>query len=233
MSGLPDAAAWLPALDLHLLAAARALVLDWPAQALLAVAGLSHLGDRWVIGGLIAAASAWLMWRGQWPRALALALLMAGQGLAVWALKDLALRPRPALGPVLADWVVVRGSSLPSGHAAAALVGYGLLAWVLLRGLAPPPARPADALADTRADALADALADAVAVARPAAAVAPLRPAWVLLPAAALALGVGISRVLLGVHYPSDVLAAWALGALWLALAVPLLERLPAWRQPR
>ncbi|SNR65016.1 phosphatase PAP2 family protein [Puniceibacterium sediminis] len=42
--------------------------------------------------------------------------------------------------------------------------------------------------------------------------------------AAILAMLVGISRVYLGVHWPSDVLAGWALGAAW-ALGVWLLAR--------
>lgn len=42
----------------------------------------------------------------------------------------------------------------------------------------------------------------------------------VVLLAVALALGIGVSRVLLRVHYASDVLAGWLLAVAWLALVI-------------
>jgi len=45
-----------------------------------------------------------------------------------------------------------------------------------------------------------------------------------------LCLGVGASRVALNVHYLSDVVAGWCLGAAFLALAVLLRDALRSWR---
>lgn len=40
-----------------------------------------------------------------------------------------------------------------------------------------------------------------------------------------LALTVGVSRIWLGVHWPSDVLAGWAVAAFWLGICLMLLDR--------
>lgn len=44
--------------------------------------------------------------------------------------------------------------------------------------------------------------------------------------AVVLSLLIGTSRVMLGVHWPSDVVAGWAFGALWVLLALRPTERL-------
>ena len=40
-----------------------------------------------------------------------------------------------------------------------------------------------------------------------------------------LALMIGISRPMLGVHWPSDVVGGWAFGLLWLGLVFAIMER--------
>ena len=41
-----------------------------------------------------------------------------------------------------------------------------------------------------------------------------------------LALMIGTSRVMLGVHWPSDVVGGWAFGLLWVLLTLPPAQRL-------
>jgi len=53
----------------------------------------------------------------------------------------------------------------------------------------------------------------------------PARRFYILAVAAVLTLSIGISRIYLGVHYPTDVLAGWSVGAAW-AMACFAIARL-------
>ena len=44
--------------------------------------------------------------------------------------------------------------------------------------------------------------------------------------ALALAFAIGVSRVVLGVHWPTDVIGGWAFGLMWVLLTLPWAERL-------
>ncbi|MCQ6267022.1 phosphatase PAP2 family protein [Fictibacillus sp. WQ 8-8] len=61
----------------------------------------------------------------------------------------------------------------------------------------------------------------------------PLKKAgWTLLFAVAI-IGIGISRIYLGVHYPSDIIAGYSAGLVWLLLCIAALEAVYFYKQPR
>jgi hypothetical protein len=55
------------------------------------------------------------------------------------------------------------------------------------------------------------------------------RRAWVWLIAAFLIVGIGISRIALGVHFAADVVVGWALGALVLVLFLAVAPKVEVW----
>jgi len=58
-------------------------------------------------------------------------------------------------------------------------------------------------------------------------AIADSRWKWAAVAAAVLvSILVGISRMMLGVHWPTDVVGGWAFGLLWVMVALPWAERL-------
>ena len=48
-----------------------------------------------------------------------------------------------------------------------------------------------------------------------------------------LSLAIGVSRIMLGVHWPSDVVGGWSFGLLWVLVALPPAERFSGAREPR
>jgi membrane-associated phospholipid phosphatase len=142
---------------------------------------LSIIGSYRVWTPVFTALAVWLFWRRQPRLALFVAVTAIGSSLLNNLVKRLVDRARPILPqPVSA----AHGFGFPSGHAQAAVVGYGILLVIFL-----------------------PMLHGAVRVVAVCGAV--------LMIAA-----IGFSRIALGVHYLSDVLAGYLLGAAWLAAMI-------------
>lgn len=135
---------------------------------------ISELGNDTTVFVLAAAAFLALAYRKKWPIAFGLCVSVFGSAAALFVLKELAARPRPA-GQLLA--YAESSFSFPSAHAALTIAFWGFCLSVLWSAL-PPAKRKAAALV-----------------------------------VSVLALAVGFSRLYLGVHYLSDVIAGYALGA--------------------
>ncbi|WP_405941187.1 phosphatase PAP2 family protein [Streptomyces sp. NBC_00207] len=148
--------------------------------------------DPWTMRTLAAVACVLLWWRGDRERALRVALAVVVATVVQQGLKALVGRERP-VWPDPVD--SAHYAAYPSGHAMTATVVCGLLLWLLPRPLSPPLTRPLPRTLPAWAPAVAWAVA-AVSV-----------------------LGVGFTRVYLGVHWLSDVVAGWLLGVAVVALA--------------
>jgi membrane-associated phospholipid phosphatase len=145
----------------------------------------SGSGLAWqIVLGLVVV---WLLWR-RLPRlALFVVITAAGSSLLNAVVKTSVHRLRPVLTHPVAQ---EPGSSFPSGHAQAAIVGYAVLLLVFLPVLHGIWRR----------------LAAAFAV--------------------LMVLAIGFSRIALGVHYLSDVVGGYVLGAAWVAAMAALFNTL-------
>ncbi|MCX4694873.1 phosphatase PAP2 family protein [Streptomyces sp. NBC_01408] len=151
--------------------------------------------DPWTMRVLAALACVWLWWRADRWRAVRVALATVIGSAVQQGLKALVGRERP----VWTDPVdTAQYAAYPSGHAMTATVVCGMLLWLLPHG---SPARPSEPARPTRG----------------------AWPVWTAPAAWSLAvvsvLGVGFTRVYLGVHWPSDVLGGWLLGVVVVACA--------------
>jgi membrane-associated phospholipid phosphatase len=183
----------IAAFDAAISAALRAAESPGLTQAMWAT---TLLGDTavMVVHTVVACALLWA-WRRRREAGVMLAAMIAGPALST-ALKSLLARPRPSAMDALI--ALPGGGSLPSGHAIAGLLFYGTLALVVLTG--------ARRGAGGRGGFAADG----------GHGVSPLR-AVVSACLVAVGLAIGVSRVYLGVHWATDVLAGWAIAAVLLA----------------
>jgi membrane-associated phospholipid phosphatase len=136
-------------------------------------------------------------------------LSMEVGGLAAAGVKGIVQRPRP---PLALHEVVERSSGFPSGHSTQSAAGWLALGLVLALGAGrpSPEARPRPGSSAPRP---------------------PFARGWVVA-GASVAVLVGVSRVVLGVHSPSDVVAGWTLGALCAVVIVGAALRSVLHRRP-
>jgi len=124
------------------------------------------------------------------------AVLVAGALASTWGISSLVKAVVQRARPPEAIALIKRPDSfsLPSGHALLTLVFLGLLVLLAFRGIGLGQPRVASSWRQW------------------------LPVPVVVLAAATVVIMVGLSRVYLGVHWASDVLAGWSLGGAWLAL---------------
>lgn len=145
---------------------------------------ITELGSTWAVTILALLVVALGASVGSWRVGVlgGLTILLASIGNTL--LKATIQRERPEL---LEAVIVEHGFSFPSGHAALAMVAYGIVAVMVARSSLP------------------DGLRRAIVVA-----------------CAITVFLVGVSRVWLGVHYPTDVIAGWAAGGVVVLLYAEL-----------
>jgi membrane-associated phospholipid phosphatase len=148
---------------------------------------VSIVGSPVTMAGLALLVAAVLTYKRYWVTLAGWIAAFVGAGALNWVLKLIIHRQRPTGSE---GFVYGQSFSFPSGHAMGSLIGYGMLAYLLI-SLWPTARR---------------------------------RPLAVVAYALVLTLLIGFSRLYLGVHYLSDVIAGYAAGSLWLAVCVTGVE---------
>jgi undecaprenyl-diphosphatase len=156
----------------------------------------SFVGKTWMAALISMIVAGVLLWAGSHRRLYAFAATMIGGTLLNPALKAVFHRDRPSGFAALGH---AAGYSFPSGHAMAATLLYGSLAYVIYFSI--DHSRRLRILAVTLC--------------------------------ALMILCIGASRVYLGVHYLSDVLAGFAAGLCWVAICLSGTEAWVRWRDWR
>jgi membrane-associated phospholipid phosphatase len=165
---------------------ARWVATSMPAWAEALARPPSWLGGWIGMTVLAIAISVMLVRERSWVDLAFLLTAIVGSQIVVAVLKAWFERPRPDVGSAIA---LPSSASFPSGHATAAVAGFGAAAVVVAERL---PARAR---------------------------------VWVWTAVIAGGLAVGLSRIVLNVHYVTDVLAGGCLGLAWLAACLLVRSR--------
>ena len=218
---------WFDPLNIGAMKAAGAgrAAIPWITPIMAAASVIGNTTGRLLI---MAAVALGLLYRGQRHAAQWLALVTVGGTLLNTGLKQIFSAPRPDLLPHLD---IVHSYSFPSGHSAGTMILFGALAMLMRQRVArnpldrQTPSTPFALSLSTRRAAIANGSTSfEKEEASTGSARTELsnsknwRDSLPCLAAALIIALIGTSRVWLGVHWPSDVLAGWIEGLGWLCL---------------
>ena len=139
--------------------------------------------------------------------------------------KHTILRPRPDVSLHLIEQ---GGWSFPSGHSISGLLLYGFLVWLIRRYVNSMASAGIDTENQTDADRMlankSRAYCSLFANKSGSRCCLFANIATVVL--TVLWIGVGLSRIYLGVHYPTDILGGWTLGMVVMMAAIMIIEKI-------
>ena len=136
--------------------------------------------------------------------------------------------------PLATIWLLVRRAPATATYVAVTGVGLGVLNWGTkalvdrVRPVVDAPVADAPGLSFPSGHAMGSTVTYGVLLLVFLPAVPPRWRRAVIRAVVALVLVVGLTRIGLGVHYPSDVVAGWVFGVLWLAVSTASFRR---WRR--
>lgn len=204
---------WFDPLNIAAMKAAGAgrAAAPWITPIMVAASVIGDTVGRLLIMAVVAIA---LLYRRQRHAAQWLALVTVGGTLLNTGLKQIFAAPRPDLLPHID---IVHSYSFPSGHSAGTMILFGALA--MLRRLEPGALPSPFALSlSTRRAAKANGSTSLSRKKKASTSSARTALSGLYLTAALIIALIGTSRVWLGVHWPTDVLAGWVEGLGWLCL---------------